>query len=82
MGKANNKNYYHFKTIENDNSIRFFKTLKECANHYNCSDRLLSYKIKNNNENKKGKLYNILISKCREPVIFEERPIDIIQEIN
>lgn len=79
MGKNINKNFYHFKCIEqNDNSVRYFKTLKECGHHYNCSDRLLGYKLKNNNENKKGKLYNISIYRCREPVIYEEKRIDII----
>jgi len=78
MGKNKNRSYYHFKTIENDDSVRYFKTLKECGLHYHCSDRLLGYKLKNNNENKKGKLYNISIYRCREPVIYEEKRIDII----
>tara|TARA_B100001093_G_scaffold429683_1_gene425040 strand:+ start:249 stop:494 length:246 start_codon:yes stop_codon:yes gene_type:complete len=80
MGKNINKKFYHLKCIEidNSNSIRYFKTLKECGNYYNCSDRLLSYKLKKDNENKIGKLYNISIYKCKEPVIYEEKRIDII----
>ena len=74
MGRTMNKNFYHFKVIE-DKEVKigkYFKTLQECATYYNCSTRLLGYKLKNNNLNTKGKLYNIFIYKCYEPVVYKE----------
>ena len=79
MGRTQNKSFYHFKIVEqkeDEKNIRFFKTLKECGDFYNCSSRLLGYKLKNNNENIKGKLYNIFIYRCKEQVIYEERKHD------
>jgi hypothetical protein len=76
MGRTKNKSFYHFKIVEKKNDekfLRFFKTLKECGDFYNCSSRLFGYKLQNKNENKKGKLHNIFIFRCKEQVIYEER---------
>jgi len=74
--RTNNKTFYNLKTVEiNENneplSENYFRTLEECGKYYKCSSRLIGYKIKDDNKNTKGKLYNILIYKCKERIQYD-----------
>ena len=75
MGKKPNKFVYHYKVVDDTKKkTSFFKTLKECGEAFNCSQRLFSYRLasKNkNNNNHRNKLHNIFIYKVREPVVYE-----------
>jgi hypothetical protein len=81
MGRLKNKSYYHFKIIQHETEkkkLNFFKTMDDAARFCNCSNRLLGYKLKNNNENKKGKLFNFFIFKCYEKIIYDERDASLV----
>ncbi len=79
MGRKDSKNVsnYHFEleTLNKENEViktEYFKTVKDCCEHLDCS-RFTLYKIINNNTTKNYK--HIKINKCNKP-IFKQVEID------
>ena len=80
--RTENKTYYNIRSTEiNDNNMilceKYFKTKNECSSYYKCCPRLIGYKIKNKNDRNSGKLKNILLYKCKEPIQYQRNEIDI-----
>jgi len=76
--RTENKTYYNIKSVHlNDDNEpiteKYFKTLTECGLYYKCSKRLIGYKIKDVNKKNIGKLKNINLYKCKEPIQYEPR---------
>lgn len=83
-----NKTYYNIKSVHfNDENEpiteKYFKTILECSLFYNCSQRLIGYKLKDVNKKNIGKLKNIQLNKCKEPIQYEPRvEKDITRDLN
>lgn len=80
-----NKTYYNIKAVElNYNNLplveRYFKTKIDCSKFYNCSDRLIGYKLKENNKKNTGKLKNIMFYNCKELIQYEIIEKDITKK--
>lgn len=80
--RTSNKTYYNIKSVEVNNkkeplAEKYFKTKKECSEYYNCCQRTIGNKLKNENKKNTGKLKNILLYKCKELIQYETIEKDI-----
>ena len=70
-----NKTTYNIRSLEIDDDLqpvaeRFWKTMLHCGEFYNCSQRLIGYKLKDKNKKNVGKLRNINFYYTNQPIEY------------